>query len=127
MKREQSSASTLEKGVELFSDMMLMKFKPRNTEGTRLLLEGQSSLGEDRIGDPQSNRMSRGTSRLKFMELASKDTVVIGNSNQIDMINIDGLAHNFVDTFYYWSLNISKPILSVKLSIKSTFLSIQRK
>lgn len=127
MKREQSSASTLEKGVELFSDMMLMKFKPRNTEGTRLLLEGQSSLGEDRIGDPQSNRMSRGTSRLKFMELASKDTVVIGNSNQIDMINIDGLAHNFVDTLYYWSLNISKPILSVKLSIKSTFLSIQRK
>jgi hypothetical protein len=127
MKREQSSASTLEKGVELFSDMMLMKFKPKNTEGTRLLLEGQSSLGEDRIGDPQSNRMSRGTSRLKFMELASKDTVVIGNSNQIDMINIDGLAHNFVDTFYYWSLNISKPILSVKLSIKSTFLSIQRK
>ena len=71
--------------------------------------------------------MSKGAARLKFMELASKDAVVIGNSNQLDMINIDGLAHNFVDTFYYWSLNISKPILSVKLSIKSTPPAIQRR
>ena len=38
------------------------------------------------------------------------------------MINLDGLSHNFVDTFYYWSLNISKPILNVKLSIKSNTL-----
>jgi hypothetical protein len=38
MKREQASSSAPEKGVELFSDMMLMKFKPKNTEGARLLL-----------------------------------------------------------------------------------------
>ena len=25
------------KGVELFSDLMLMKFKPKNEEGTRLI------------------------------------------------------------------------------------------
>lgn len=43
MKRELPSGSTLEKGVELFSDMMLMKFKPKNTEGARLLVEAHNS------------------------------------------------------------------------------------
>lgn len=45
--------------------------------------------------------------------------MVIGNSSQVDLINIDGLSHNFVDTFYYWSLSVGKPILDVKVSIKS--------
>jgi len=70
--------------------------------------------------DQQVARLNERLNHIKYLELASNDTVIVGNVNQIDMINLDGLAHNFVDTFHYWSLNISKPILDVKINLKST-------
>ena len=44
---------------------------------------------------------------------------MIGNHNQIDMIGIIGINKMFVDTYYYWSLNIQKPIIDLKVNTKS--------
>lgn len=59
-----------------------------------------------------------------YMELASRDTVILGNYNQLDMIDLDGLTHGFVDTFHYWSFSPDTPILDLKVNIKSTQISI---
>ena len=108
MNRDNSGELGPKKGVELFSDMMLMKFKPKNMGKT------QPDASKTR-----EQPKARNAGEITFLEVASKDSVIIGNSSQIDLINIDGLSHNFVDTFYYWSLSVGKPILDVKVSMKS--------
>jgi hypothetical protein len=112
MHREAPAEMNTKNGVELFSDMMLMKFKPNNH--TKRIADQSKTIEQGKI--------KTGT-EIKYLELASKDSVVIGNSSQVDLINIDGLSHNFVDTFYYWSLSVGNPILDVKVSIKSSPIS----
>jgi hypothetical protein len=122
MKREKSPQTKMKKVVELFSDLMLMKFRPKNSDGLQApkspAVAHSRRPSQDQI--TQANVRPRGPAQISFLELASNEAVVIGNGSQLDMINLDGLSHNFVDTFYYWSLNISRRIDNVKLSIKST-------
>lgn len=121
MQRDKSPPIKMKKFVELFSDLMLMKFRPKNSIS---LPSKPPPAGHSRRSSQDQTQQvhahPRGHPQLTFLELASNEAVVIGNNSQLDMINLDGLSHNFVDTFYYWSLNISRPIDNVKLSIKST-------
>jgi hypothetical protein len=132
MQRDSSKAVIRGGVVELFSDMMLMKFKPKNTEGMRLAKDmhpvRRRLLSEDKIGlseNQQASQVGERLNHIQFLEVASKEAVIIGNVNQLDMIGLDGLTHNFVDTYHYWSLNISRPILDLKVNPKSRCFFIQ--
>jgi hypothetical protein len=52
--------------------------------------------------------------------MASRDTVILGNYNQLDMIDLDGLTSSFVDTFHYWSFSPNSPIMDLKVNSKSS-------
>ena len=52
--------------------------------------------------------------------MAGMDTVVIGNYNQLDMFDLDGLTNGFIDTYHYWSFNPGVPIMNFKINTKST-------
>lgn len=62
--------------------------------------------------------------RILYLQLASRDTVILGNYNQLDMIDLDGLTHSFVDTFHYWSFYPGTPIMDLKVNPKSIHHSI---
>jgi hypothetical protein len=64
---------------------------------------------------------------ILYLEPASRDTVVVGNYNQLDMFDLDGLTHNFVDTYLYWSFCPGTPIMNLKVNPKSTNLPIQNR
>jgi hypothetical protein len=57
--------------------------------------------------------------RLKFIASLSADHFIVGNENQIDLISYGAIAHGFVDTDYYWSLNLRTPIESITVDAKS--------
>ena len=133
MKR--ASSNQFKTRVELFSDMMLMKLKPKNTEGVKQLRQialsskAKQEYSSSVVLDPSSvvldAKITRSLNQIRYLEVASKQAIIIGNYNQVDMINIDGLAYNFIDTFYYWSLNIGRAIMDVKINIKSNYPFIQ--
>lgn len=50
------------------------------------------------------SRLINNDKKLKYLSSLSPEYFLIGNENQIDMIGILGIAHNFVDTDYCWSL-----------------------
>jgi len=62
-----------------------------------------------------------------YLELASKDTVILGNYNQLDMIDLDGLTNGFVDTYHYWSFCPGLPIMNFKVNSKSKYCSMQNR
>ena len=109
------------KGVEMFSNLMLMKFMPKNEEGTRLFKQ-ESAYKRMLARSSEQHLNDEVLNSIRFLTAASRDTVILGNQNQLDMINLDGLAHNFVDTFHYWSLSIDRPIMDVKINRKSNSL-----
>lgn len=51
--------------------------------------------------------------------MSGVDTVVIGNYNQLDMFDVDGLVNGFIDTYHYWSFNPGIPIMNFKINMKS--------
>ena len=113
-------------GLELFSDMMLMKFKPKSLEGAKKVKQTptlrKNILGENfqkKCCSDQESILDQKINKLLYLELASKDTVIVGNYNQLDMFDMDGLSHNFIDTYHYWSFYPNTPILNLKVNIKS--------
>lgn len=58
--------------------------------------------------------------RLKFTVCISNEHFLIGNENQLDMIGFGSIAHDFVDTDYYWSLGLRGPIENVIVDSKRT-------
>ena len=50
--------------------------------------------------------MTNQDKKLKYLHSLSPEHFLIGNENQVDMIEILGIAHSFVDTDYCWSLTV---------------------
>jgi hypothetical protein len=70
--------------------------------------------------EEQRQRAGKKLEHIQYLELASRDSVIIGNYNQLDMIDLDGLANGFVDTFHYWSLSLPTPIMDLRVNTKSS-------
>jgi hypothetical protein len=72
------------------------------------------------------NRMISNDKKLKYLSSLSPEYFLIGNENQIDMIGILGIAHNFVDTDYCWSLSVFGPIDCLAVEPRSKYFLIER-
>lgn len=57
--------------------------------------------------------------KLKYLFAVSHEHFIIGNENQLDMINLGGITHGFIDTEYCWSLTINGSIDLVSVDMKS--------
>ena len=129
-----SQQGKAKQGLELFSDLMLMKFKPKSLEGNKKAKQ-TSSIRTHLLKDAthlnsiqeQDRYISSKLNHILYKQLASTDTVVLGNYNQLDMFDLDGLANGFVDTFHYWSFCPGIPIMNFKVNVKSILFFMQSK
>lgn len=71
------------------------------------------------------SRLINNDKKLKYLSSLSPEYFLIGNENQIDMIGILGIAHNFVDTDYCWSLSDIGPIECLAVEPRSNFFVYQ--
>lgn len=92
MKKKPSPNVKHKGGVDIFSDLMLMRFKPKTNEGTRTIVRSpkhnnnlHASLKDKKHHRREFDNAAR---NLLYLELASENAVILGDYNQLDMIDL---------------------------------------
>lgn len=80
------------RGVDIFSDLMLMRFKPKSTDGTKNILhspKNNNNLHPSTHDKKKNfNDLDIAAKHLRYLELASQNSVILGDYNQLDMIDL---------------------------------------
>ena len=57
--------------------------------------------------------------RIKYLFSLNQNFFLIGNENQLDLIGINGASIGFLDTEYFWSINLNEQIQNISIDTKS--------
>lgn len=93
MKKKPSPNVKHKGGVDIFSDLMLMRFKPKTSEGNRNSLHSpkHNNNPHTSLKDKKYHRRefdNNAARHLLYLELASENSVILGDYNQLDMIDL---------------------------------------